>query len=229
MRKQSICILRTSPFGSLTLAIVLLAAPLPCTAAERIQVSEDAASRTLTFSLAQKPLAIYHNKLTPMPHVHFLYTLGGVNVIAGDSSKLPHGCHWGVFFGTDLSDAGKTLDFFHGGAKQIPSAVQSFQASTKVLLKERRSIVMYQHADLGNATVLEWQTELSCPEGTDKVLLRGYDFVGLGVRMLNAAGGRPLPLTSAGRCGAEQPRDQGLLARLCVPSRRGQASHRCRL
>jgi hypothetical protein len=176
---------------------------------DEIQVVEDAASLTMTFSLGHKPLAVYHNKLDPMPHVHTLYTPGGVNVIAGDSSKLPHPGHWGVFFGTYLSDEGKRLDFFHGTAKQVPSAAKAFQADVKgakktgfvqeltwrstpaapkVLLKETRSLAAYRHAELAKATVLEWQSELSCPEGVDKVALQGYDFAGFGVRMLNAAG-----------------------------------------
>jgi hypothetical protein len=176
---------------------------------DSIQVVEDVATQAVTFRLGQKALAVYHNKLDPMPHVHFLYAPGGVNVIAGDSSKLPHGCHWGVFFGTYLTDAGNRLDFFHGTAKEVPSAAKIFQtnikearktgfsqdltwkstaAATKVLLKERRSVSMYQHADFANVTVLEWQTELSCPAGTDTLVLQGYDFAGFGVRMLNAAG-----------------------------------------
>lgn len=178
-------------------------------AEDRIQLVADVATQTMTFSLGREPLAVYHNKLDPMPHVHFLYTRGGVNVIAGDSSKLPHGCHWGVFFGTYLSDAGNRLDFFHGSAKEVLSVVKFFQAeiqgtkktgfsqdltwrstaaATKVLLKESRSIAMYQHAGLASVTILEWQSELSCPEGVGNVVLQGYDFAGLGVRMLNAAG-----------------------------------------
>ena len=176
---------------------------------EPIQVVDDSAAQEVTFSLGGKPLAVYHNKLDPMPHVHFLYTPGGVNTIAGDSSKLPHGSHWGVFFGTYLTDAGKRFDFFHGMAKEVPSPAKMFQAevrgakktgfgqdlawrstatAAKVLLKESRSLAAYRHADLPAVTILEWQSELSCPEGADKVVLQGYDFAGLGVRMLNADG-----------------------------------------
>ncbi len=176
---------------------------------DSIQVVEDVVTQAVTFRLGQKALAVYHNKLDPMPHVHFLYTPGGVNVIAGDSSKLPHPGHWGVFFGTYLTDAGNRLDFFHGAAKEVPSAAKIFQtnikearkagfsqdlawkstaAAAKALLKESRSVSMYQHADFASVTVLEWQTELSCPEGADAIVLQGYDFAGLGVRMLNAAG-----------------------------------------
>jgi hypothetical protein len=209
MKRQAIFIPRADRPRFPALAFVLSAAVLPCAAGDRIQVAEDTASQAVTFSLGQKPLAVYHNKLDPMPHVHLLYTRGGVNVIAGDSSKLPHPGHWGIFFGTYLSDAGSRLDFFHGAAKEVPSPAKVFQADIKeakktgfsqelvwksttvagkVLLKEKRSVAMYQHAAFANATVLEWQTELSCPEGTDKVVLQGYDFAGLGVRMLNAVG-----------------------------------------
>lgn len=209
MKQPSILVPRADLLRFPALAIVLLAAALPCAASDGIQVIEDGATQAVTFSLGQKTLAVYHNKLDPMPHVHFLYTLGGVNVIAGDSSKLPHPGHWGVFFGTYLTDAGNRLDFFHGSAKEVPSTAKLFRAeirgakktgfsqdltwrsttaATKVLLKESRSVATYQHADLANVTVLEWQSELSCPEAVDKVVLQGYDFAGLGVRMLNAAG-----------------------------------------
>jgi len=166
-----------------------------------------AASGVVVFADRERTVAVYHPSLTPLPHVHDLLTPAGVNVIAGDTTHLPHPGHWGIFFGASIFADGRQYDFFHGRAAEVPastlvsndsspgaavSQILEWQAAApggngKVLLREERRVVVPSWAGAPFALV-EWETVLRCPPGTDQVEVNGYDFVGFGVRLRNPDG-----------------------------------------
>jgi hypothetical protein len=187
-----------------TLALSVLLAGA-CAGADTPPLQATIDGATATLSAEGRPLAVYRTGPTPIPHVHELFSPAGVNVLLGDAvaAKAPHANHFGVFFGFGLTQGATRYDFFHGpaNAKQVPTAtaiapaaaqraglvqtlVWTFTAAkveTPLAVEERQ--VDIRRLPGVEATLLEWRSVVSARSAA--VEARGYDFEGIGVRLLN--------------------------------------------
>lgn len=193
------------PFAFWAFGFARMACVVGAAEATAVEAREVAGSNRVVFVRAERAVALYHTGLTPLPHVHELLTPAGVDVIAGDTTRLPHPCHWGVFFGASLFDGDREYDFFHGRDAETPVATvvtnqpsagaavcQTLEWRTrapagKPLLRETRRVGIPAWAG-AEVTLLEWESELHVPAHTNLVAVDGYDFVGFGVRLRNPDG-----------------------------------------
>lgn len=163
----------------------------------------------LSIHADQSPLLFYRYKDVPYkPYIRKLFSPDGVNILRdAPADHLHHHALMyavkvdGVNFWEETPTAGKQI---HKSFTSITSKVKTdvendkhhevHQASFteqivwnnskgKILLKEKRTIELYQATDL-NATLLTWKSEFELPEGKESATLTGAHYHGLGMRFL---------------------------------------------
>ena len=219
---------------SLTLALLITTISYSAIADNSMSITTG--ENAVSINAGSQLLLRYPYKNVPFkPCVQQLFSLAGVNVLRdAPADHLHHHALMfavkvdGVNFWEETPTAGKQLHKSFTDVKTdtitnvendkrsemrqagFTELIDWTTSNKELLLKERRTIDVWQGTDLG-ATLLTWQSKFELPEGTESATITGSHYHGLGVRFTKSMDSAGRHLNPDGKPGTVFRGDERLL------------------